>query len=207
MLEAGKLRHRVTIQEQVETRDPRNGAVNVNWVNIATVWSAINPLSAKEFIAAQAEASKVTTRITIRYNDYITAKMRLYHAAKDKYYNIEGVLSDQNSGLEYITMPCSEGVRYERGEPDAVLPVNLEIPYIEGNAEVGVTVNANVGLWANDPTSYNYQWYINSVALAGEVGSSYVINGNVGDFITVGVSGVNAAGSSVESVSDGVLIS
>lgn len=113
MILSGKLRHRVVLQNQVETQDLNTGAIKVTWVDIATLWSAIEPLSAKEFIASQAEASKVTTRITIRYRVDITAKMRFYHAAKGQYYNIEGVLADKDSGLEYITLPCSEGIRYE----------------------------------------------------------------------------------------------
>lgn len=69
-------------------------------------------MSAREFVASQAEASKVDTRITIRYRA-IDASMRLYHKSKDIYYNIEGVLFDKESGLEYITLPCSQGLRTE----------------------------------------------------------------------------------------------
>lgn len=112
-LEAGKLRHRVTIQEPVETQDQQTGAMDVVWTDITKVWSAIEPLSAKEFIAAQSEDSEVTTRITIRYRADINEKMRLYHPAKNTYYNIKGILSDKDSGLEYLTLPCSQGLRYE----------------------------------------------------------------------------------------------
>lgn len=107
-----KLRHRVIIQKQVETRDLNNGAVIVTWDNVATVWAEIAPLSAREFVTSQQEDSKVSTRITIRYRSDINPKMRLFHASKGLYYNIEGVLSDLDSGLEYITLPCSEGLRY-----------------------------------------------------------------------------------------------
>lgn len=109
----GNLRHRVVIQQPVETQDANTGAVNVSWSTFATVWASIEPLSAREFVAAQAEASKVTARIKIRYRTGVTAKMRIYHAYKDLYYNIEGILSDKDSGIEYITMPVSEGLRYE----------------------------------------------------------------------------------------------
>lgn len=111
-LNAGKLRHRIVIQSQQETQNSTTGAIIVAWVDLATVWAAIEPISAREYTVAQSEDSKVTTRITIRYRADLTAKMRAYHAAKNKYYNIEGVLSDKDSGLEYITLPCSEGIRY-----------------------------------------------------------------------------------------------
>lgn len=117
MLNAGKLRHRVVIQQAVETQDSNTGAINVVWQDVATVWAAIEPLSAREFIAAQAEDSSITTRITIRYRRDISAKMRLHHRAKNVFYDIHGILSDKNSGLEYITLPCSEGLKYS-SEPD-----------------------------------------------------------------------------------------
>lgn len=118
MLDAGKLRHRVVIQQLVDLEDSAGevqddlGAMIQEWEDVATVWAAIEPLSAREFIAAQSEQSKVVARVTIRYRDDINFTMRLYHAAKDVYYNIEGILADKESGLEYLTLPVSEGVRY-----------------------------------------------------------------------------------------------
>lgn len=113
MLQAGKLRHKVVIQSPVETQDTATGAMEVIWVNDASVWAAIEPISGREFIASQSEQSKVTARITIRYRSGITSKMRLYHEAQNKYYNIEAILSDKDSGLEYLTLPVSEGVNYQ----------------------------------------------------------------------------------------------
>lgn len=118
MLDAGKLRHRLTIQRLENIEDSSgevqdsNGDLIQEWVNVATVWGAIEPLSGREFIAAQAEQSKVVARITIRYRNDIDASMRIFHAYKDTYYNIEGILADKESGLEYLTLPVSEGVRY-----------------------------------------------------------------------------------------------
>jgi head-tail adaptor len=52
--------------------------------------------------------SQVSARITIRQRSGITAAMRVVHGSK--VYQIEGVLPDKESGLEYLTLPCSEGV-------------------------------------------------------------------------------------------------
>ena len=112
MLSAGKLRHRVVIQEARETQNQNTGAMNVAWVDVATVWAAIEPLSAREFVTAQTEVSRASARITIRYRDDVTAKHRVFHESKNLLYNIEGVLSDKDSGLEYLTLVVSEGVRY-----------------------------------------------------------------------------------------------
>ena len=107
-MRAGKLRHRVTIQRPDYTQDPVTGEMTPSWVEFAKTWASIEPLSVREFIAAAATQSKVSARIVIRYRTGIDATMRILH--RDKIYNIEGALPDKVSGLEYLTLPCSEGV-------------------------------------------------------------------------------------------------
>lgn len=103
---AGNLRHRVTIQQQVETRN-EFGEIAVSWQDFATVWAAIEPLSAREFVQSQAMQSQVTTRIVIRSIAGLTPKMRI--SASGKLYDIAGALPDKWSGLEYVTLPCTDG--------------------------------------------------------------------------------------------------
>lgn len=106
---AGRLRHRVTIQRPVYTQDQNTGAMTASWSDVADcVPAEIAPMSVKEFIASAAMQSQVTTRIVIRYMAGIDATMRIVH--RDRIYNIHGVLSDVESGLEYLTLPCSQGV-------------------------------------------------------------------------------------------------
>lgn len=107
-MQAGKLSHQVTIQEPVNDQNPDTGAVNKTWRDIATVWAEVSPLSAREFIAAQASQGEITTRITIRFRTGITRKNRILF--REEVYNIEGVLPDPKSGREYLTLPCSEGL-------------------------------------------------------------------------------------------------
>lgn len=106
------LRHRIRLQRQCEEQDETTGAVEVVWRDFATLWAAIEPVSVREFVASQSEQSQVNTRIVIRYYDGVEPKMRAFHEAKSTYYNIEGVMSDVDSGLEYLTLACSAGVRY-----------------------------------------------------------------------------------------------
>lgn len=108
MIDAGKLRHRVSLQEQQTTRKPDTGVVVKQWVELGKLWASIEPLSAREFIAAAAEQSKIVARIVTRHNPRVTARMRFVH--RGKAYNIEGVLPDRDSGLEYQIHPVSEGV-------------------------------------------------------------------------------------------------
>lgn len=52
-MQAGKLRHRVTLQEPVKEQNPTTGAVINTWRDVATIWAEVYPLSAREFIAAR----------------------------------------------------------------------------------------------------------------------------------------------------------
>lgn len=105
---AGKLRHRVELQERVTTQDPNTGEMIEAWQTDARVWAEFVPLSAREFISAGAEQSEVRARFVIRQRQ-VNASMRIVH--RGMAYDILGVLADPNSGLEYVTLPVSEGVR------------------------------------------------------------------------------------------------
>ena len=120
-IEAGRLRHRVRIEQLVDLLDSNGqviqnndtGEVSRAWVEVATVWAAIEPLSAREFIQSQAIQSQITARIVIRQRDGLDASMRLVHlrtGRADVIYNPHGFLADVESGLEYLTVPVSTGV-------------------------------------------------------------------------------------------------
>lgn len=112
-MEAGKLRHRVALQSVSLAQDPVTGENTPTWTTQATVWAAIEPMSVREFIAARADQSEVSTRIVIRRRSDVAASWRAVHMVNGSagaIYNIEGVLADKDSGLEYQTLACSTGV-------------------------------------------------------------------------------------------------
>lgn len=119
-IEAGRLRHRIRIEKLVDLLDSNGetiqddtGEVARAWVEVATVWAAIEPLSAREFIASQATQSQITARVVIRFREGLNAAMRLVHVRRnmaDVIYNPHGFLADKDSGLEYMTIPVSAGV-------------------------------------------------------------------------------------------------
>lgn len=110
MIEAGRLRHRVTIEQRSDVQDSTTGAMVPSWTVFADgVPAAIEDLSVREFLSGQALQSAVTTRITIRYMGGLTADMRIRDAA-GRVYNPHGFLADKDSGRVYLTIPCSEGV-------------------------------------------------------------------------------------------------
>lgn len=134
-LASGKLRHRVRIESPVYTQSTTTGERVRTWATFAdNVPAEIAPLSAREFIAAQAPQSQIVARIVIRHREGLTADMRIIHERNvyerdssgnlvfdtngDKIvdhvvtsiYNPAGWLPDPDSGLEYVTSPVSLGV-------------------------------------------------------------------------------------------------
>lgn len=116
-LSSGKLRHRIRIERLEDVRDSAgdvvqdaNGEVAREWVSLATVWAAIEPLSVREFIQSDAKQSQLIARITIRYREGMDGTLRLVHVRKDgdgTVYDPAGFLPDKDSNLEYLTSPVS----------------------------------------------------------------------------------------------------
>lgn len=108
-LPAGDLVHRVELQREVETQDPDTGEMTRDWQTYGAAWARVAPISVRNFIAAAADQSEVRAQITIRHRDDVQAEDRVLH--RGLAYRVLGVLPDPESGLEYITLPVSEGVR------------------------------------------------------------------------------------------------
>lgn len=78
------------------------------WETVADrVAASIEYLSVRDFIAAQSNQSAISARIVIRYREGLDSTMRILH--KGKIYNMQQPLPDPNSGVEYLTIPVSEG--------------------------------------------------------------------------------------------------
>jgi SPP1 family predicted phage head-tail adaptor len=111
-MEAGEFRHRVALQSPSYAQDPETGENVLTWITVATVWAAIRPLRAREFIAAQATQSQVTTEIFIRHRA-VEPNWRVVHMVNGvagTIYNIHGVMPDAMSGREHIKLSVSSGV-------------------------------------------------------------------------------------------------
>jgi SPP1 family predicted phage head-tail adaptor len=106
-LDAGRLRHRIRFEAPVITRGA-GGSQDLSWTLFATVWAAIEPLSARELIAAAQTQSNVIARIVIRYRADLLPEMRINH--NGRIYNPAGYLPDKDSGLEYLTIPVTSGL-------------------------------------------------------------------------------------------------
>lgn len=82
-MQIGRLRHRITIQQQTVTRDAYGGET-ISWDTYATVWAQVTPASGRErFINAGAqEYATVDYKVRIRYRSDIDPKMRISWGTK-----------------------------------------------------------------------------------------------------------------------------
>lgn len=77
-MQAGKLRHRLAIQQKSVTRDDHGGEV-VSWTAFATVWGEYRPLRGREYEAMRAAQAEITVRFVIRYLVGVNPAMRIVH--------------------------------------------------------------------------------------------------------------------------------
>ena len=107
-MQAGLLRHRVTIQQRETSKDAYGQDV-ITWSDLATVWARVSPLQGREYLTArQAVAvAEVTTRITARNRSDVTPDMRVVFGAHT--YQIRSVIRPEERNIEMQLM-CSEEV-------------------------------------------------------------------------------------------------
>jgi SPP1 family predicted phage head-tail adaptor len=76
----GQMRHRITVQEYVETTDPNTGVKTRSWSNksgMVDIPAAVRPLTSREQQAAAARNSEVEVEFELRADFAITAKDRI----------------------------------------------------------------------------------------------------------------------------------
>ncbi|CAM6779463.1 phage head closure protein [Leclercia adecarboxylata] len=75
-MQAGRLRHRVTIQNFVTTRSPSGQPVE-QWSDGETVWGEVLAVSGREQLSSGAESPEATVRVWMRFRKDISAASRL----------------------------------------------------------------------------------------------------------------------------------
>ena len=100
----GKLRHRVILQEYISSKDSFGAEVET-WSDIATVWASIEPLSGREYFAAQQINAEVSAKITIRYRASVKPTMRVLF--EGRIFEILSVINTEEKKRELILM-CRE---------------------------------------------------------------------------------------------------
>jgi hypothetical protein len=79
--------------------------------------------------------------------------------------------------------------------PAASQPVNTSAPTLTGTPVVGRTLSCSQGGWANNPAGYTYAWLRNGSPIAGQTGSTYVVqSADLGHLLTCQVTASNSGG-------------
>jgi SPP1 family predicted phage head-tail adaptor len=76
-MDAGRLRHRVTIQTPTRTTSAVSNAVQIAYTDAATAWAEIRPLSARETTNYAALQIVATHFVSMRYTAIVTGSCRL----------------------------------------------------------------------------------------------------------------------------------
>ncbi len=109
---ANELRHRVRIQCPTAIERDSNGfeVQSPSWQDHCCLWAKITPLSSNDLIKSQAENSKVTARMKIRFRDDIDTGMRvIWHG---KIYDIDSQpIADNVTGNQWLTFNLSGGIK------------------------------------------------------------------------------------------------
>jgi SPP1 family predicted phage head-tail adaptor len=104
LMKIGKLRHRIAIEKVAETQDS-DGSVIETWSTFANAQASIEPISGREYFAAQTTQADVTHRISLRFIAGVIPKMRVKYGSR-----IFGILSaiNVNERNRELQLMCRE---------------------------------------------------------------------------------------------------
>lgn len=115
-MQAGRYRHRVTLQRRTDSQDP-GGQVVYSYVDAEEAWARIAPLTGREFISAQQVQSEVTTTIYVRWRDGIDETWRVKHVVKHDespqwfdVYDVVAAMPDEKTGRRELKLMCVKRV-------------------------------------------------------------------------------------------------
>ncbi len=110
-ISAGMLTRRIKIQRPSTVKDSV-GAPCRSWLDVATVWADIQPLSGKEAVIANRISAELSHQIIVRYqslfdNPQQVAQMRVLYKAR--IFNIHSALNEDEKRTQIILL-VSEGL-------------------------------------------------------------------------------------------------
>lgn len=105
-MRAGRLRHQVTIEQRSSTPDTFGEPANTWSTLYADQPASIDPISARELIAAGAIQSEATHRVRMRYVAGVQTKHRIVFGTR--VFDIRAVRDVEERNVE-LELLCSEG--------------------------------------------------------------------------------------------------
>jgi SPP1 family predicted phage head-tail adaptor len=112
-MNAGSLRHRVTLQRPSGTRDSSLERTTT-WTDVATVSASIEPLAGREaFLAAQRQAS-TTHLVTLRHSSILAAMDASWRVVfGDRVFTLDAPPKNVDERGRELQLLCTEGKRRE----------------------------------------------------------------------------------------------
>lgn len=100
-MRAGKLRHQITVERFTMEQDDYGQPIEA-WQTVGTFAASVEPINGREYFAANAAQSEVTTRIRMRYHPGITSTDRITHGST--IYNMLSVINPEMRNEELVLM-------------------------------------------------------------------------------------------------------
>jgi SPP1 family predicted phage head-tail adaptor len=103
-----RLRHRITIQDQVEAQDPGTGDTLISWIDVFTdVPAEVLTGPGREFIESSTKQAEIDVRITCRWLPGVEQRMRVIWDGQP--FNITSIETDRTARRE-LRLKCVAGV-------------------------------------------------------------------------------------------------
>ena len=103
---AGKLPHRVTVQQLTQTTKESTGDQTETWIPRESVWAAIEPIAGNERFASAQIQGDVTHMITIRPIDDLKSSWRITHEGRT-FHIAQPPINIEERGRKMVLM-CKE---------------------------------------------------------------------------------------------------
>jgi len=102
-MRAGRLRHRIEIQQDTPVRNDMGEPVP-GWATIHTVWASITPVGGQERFSNNKESAEVSHKIKIRYLAGLSPAMRIKYGTR--IFDIQNVLNydERNADMEILAL-------------------------------------------------------------------------------------------------------
>lgn len=97
---AQELNRKITFQAYTTTTDPSTGYPTEAWADVASVFAKVEPLVGREFLAAEATQSQVTTKFTMRHRGDIDTTMRIQFDGKT--FDIQSIQNIRSGNRETL---------------------------------------------------------------------------------------------------------
>ena len=104
-MEAGKLRHTISIQQQSTAQDSYGEAISTMTDIYANIKASISPLNGREFFSGEKFNSEITHKITMRYKANLLPKMKVKFG--NRFFDIENIINLDERNIQ-LTLMCKE---------------------------------------------------------------------------------------------------